>query len=214
MKLIPYYLMRIKEVLLKKNHFIQFYQNSYGLKNVSAAVLLNGRFYEPLEIDLKPVNSLYLGPDYLKDEYTLLNTPIIDSPHFYFVKAINEGLDLFDTDYIQRYMKGTLDWRRGKRKPQNIGHFKEDCAQSKIKIENDNYEPVLAYFQNNHYYIYDGKHRAAMCAYMGKPVLCKIVSSEIANIGVWHYMFSLLENKKEFSKHINFHNDFLNAYCK
>lgn len=210
MRLLTFYIMRIKEELFQKLHIFQFYYNRYGLKNAGAAQLLKGKNYTILEMKELSAEELYLGPDYMKDCYTLLDCPLVQSPHYSFMEAIDKDFDLWSTDYIKRYMKGTLDWRRGKRKPHNIHHFKEEFDVVKSKILTDDYLPITVYMLNKRYYIFDGKHRAATCAYLGRSVKCAIVSNEIANIGVWHYMFSLIDKKNEYKLHTIFHNKYLN----
>ena len=85
------------------------YETKYGIKCTNqlnkfgiSAVL------HSIEVD---PNTLYLGFDALKDDYSLAGRSLIESPHLAFIKCIDNGGDIFKTDYILRYKKGFLDGR-------------------------------------------------------------------------------------------------------
>ena len=203
-----FYLHRVEEEIMKYFHCIRFYHTRYGLKNVGASFLLGGEKSTDSKEEVL-LENLYLGPDYLKDEYTLLGCPISESPHYEFIKTIQEGSNINDTDYIRRYLKGCLDWRRGNIMPRNKDYFKNKFAHSLEQIKNNDYTPVVVYRQNGKYYVYDGKHRAAFCSLLGVPVRCVEVGNDFVNTGLWHYMFSLIERDTNYKKHYRFHEEYI-----
>ena len=206
---LSYYTRRIEEEMCKHLHIVRFYFTAEGLKNVGASQFLGAL---PVGtntcIDL-PANQLFLGPDYLKDTYTLLHTPILQSPHMDFVRAQRDALPIMDTEYIHRYLKGKLDWRHEMILPKDPSYFEHQFAASLTAIQGGTYPPVLVYKQGEHYYIFDGKHRAALCALLNRPVKCNIVGSDIANAHLWHYMFSLIIDNPAYKKHREFHEQFM-----
>lgn len=212
MNKVHFYLLRVEEEIMKYFHCIRFYHSKYGLKNIGASCLVGGeKSIATREVIF--LNDLYLGPDYLKDDYTLLGCPINESPHFAFIKAIFDGKDILNTDYIRRYLNGSLDWRRGTILPRNRDFFYNKFSLALGHVQSNDYAPVMVYSLNGKFYLYDGKHRAALCSLLGLPIKCTIVSDEIVNTGLWHYMFSLLNGNVKYSKHILFHEEYLKE-CK
>lgn len=209
MFLISYYLKRIKEECMKSLHIVRFYNSRFGLKNVGAGYLLGAKNYSSVVIKNISADSLFLGPDYLKDKYTLLNCPISQSPHYGFIKTIMENGDMASTDYIQRFVSGKLDWRRGSKKPRDFNYFKKMFSRSLGEIQSGDYSPIIIYSLGGKYYIYDGKHRAALCSLLGVPVKCMLVGSEIANADLWHFMFSIIKDNEEYGRHTEYHNLYL-----
>ena len=194
---------------MKSLHIVRFYNTRYGLKNVGAGYLLGAKKYSSGVIKEIVADKLFLGPDYLKDKYSLLNRPIAQSPHFDFVKAIKENGDLSSTDYIQRFVSGKLDWRRGSTMPRDFNYFEKMYFQSLGEIQSGDYNPVIIYSLGGKYYIYDGKHRAALCSLLGVPVKCMVVGNELANADLWYYMFSIIKGNSDYSRHTEYHNMYL-----
>lgn len=214
MNKIAFYYRRTEEEILKRLHCVKFYYTRVGLKNVGAGYLLGANNITLGSIIEIPTDKLFLGPDYLNNQNTLLNCGISQSPHYEFVKTIMEDGDLSKTEYIQRFVSGRLDWRRGSTKPRDFSYFNRMYLLSQNEIQANDYEPVIVYSLNGVYYIFDGKHRAALCANLNIPVRCNIVGSEIANANVWHYMFSIVKGKPDFSRHTEFHDIYLNELSK
>lgn len=200
---------RFEEKVLKSMHIIRFRKTKYGLKNVGASYLLNPKIISSESIVELSSDLLYLGPDFLKNRYTLLDCHISQSPHYDLIKTISEGGNLASTDYIKRFVSGKLDWRRGYKQPRDYNFFMEKFAKSTNEIEHDDYKPVLVYKLGGKYYIYDGKHRAALCALLGLPVKCLLLGNDIANANVWHYMFSIIKDDLDYSCHTEYHNKYL-----
>lgn len=209
MNRLKYYLSRFEQGIFDKLHIVRFYYTNVGLKQYGLYRLLQRDSYiylGEIEIDC---NNIFLGPDYLKDEHTLLDCPLIASPHLHFVEAIREKEDLAQTDYIKRFIDGRLDIRRPAFRSDNNAIYYKKFSKSLEMIEAGTYKPVIVFQQNERYYIFDGKHRAAMCAMLKRPVNCLVVNSEVANSDLWHYMFTLIEGKPEYSKHSQFHSIYL-----
>lgn len=201
---VKFYLWRIPERVFKKHNISMFVKTKVGIKNINMGCLTHTVKFLPAIITEMDPEKLYLGPDFLVDKYSLLDCPLLDSPHYSFIKAIQNQESIDETDYYKRYIRGTLDWRHCQLGRKNNDVFFSKNEVSKIKIIEDNYEPVTVYLWNNIYYIFDGKHRAALCALLGKQVKCNIVSPSITFNGVWKRMFDMIDDDKCFSKHTLF----------
>ena len=209
-----YYYIRIKEYTCERLHVVRFYTTSLGLKNINASQLLFNSFKGNHELVKIPPSKLYLGPDFLRDKYTLLDCPVSESPHIGLMAALMKGEPIEKTDYIKRFLKGTLDWRSALIMPKDKTRFQKKYECSLAEIQSGEYPPAVVYLQGGRYYIYDGKHRAALCALLGKEVRCKVVGNEIANANVWNYMFQMVDGKTEFQLHTEFHKSFLTEHEK
>ena len=208
MNSIAYYLYRIEEELLLKIKKTAIFKTTFGLKNINMNTRVVPPETEGKEITVISPDELFLGHDYLKDRFTLLDTPIKESPHFDMMKKLYAGESISDCDYINRWVAGTLDWRHGFIKPRNFDFFIQRFNLSKESIEKNEIKPVLVYKLNDRYYIYDGKHRAAMCAYNGLPVPCIIVDTAHMFSGIWEEMFKKILNRKDYKKHTEFYKKF------
>lgn len=209
MNYLHYYLLQAEDRLLKRIHCIWFYHSKYGIKNFGASRLVEARYLSNQNVVEISPQELYLGPDFLKDEYTLLDCPLKESPHFLLMEAIQSQKPLKETEYMKRFTRGCLDWRRGRPMPKDFEYWYKKNNLSCDGIINGNYQPVVVYSLGNRYYIFDGKHRAAMCALVGKSVRCYIEESGVANAGIWHYLFSIAGENKGYSKHMVFHNNYI-----
>ena len=205
MNRVSYYIYKIKEKIFVKIKKSKTFNNSYGLKNINMSMRIVLPETEGREIKEIPFDKLFLGYDYLKDEFTLLDIPITESPHFDMMKKLYMGEDISDCDYIKRWIKGTLDWRYGFIRPKNYDFFVQRFNLSKENVERNEIKPVLVYNLNEKYYIYDGKHRAAMCAYNQMTVPCIVIDIEYMFSGIWDEMFKKILNKKDYKRHTEFY---------
>jgi len=203
-----YLFKRIEEEVFKRLHIVRFYSKAVGLKNTNASILIS---YSHSSGNIHTIDSskLHLGPDYLKDQYTLLDCPITESPHVGFMAALMNGKPIKETDYIRRFLNGTLDWRSPLIMPKDKMRFQKKFERSLSEIQSGEYPPAVVYLQGGKYYIYDGKHRAALCALLGRPVRCMVIENDIVHTNVWNYMFQLIDGKKEYQLHNYFHKAFL-----
>lgn len=187
-----------------KQHLTVVYKNKYGIKAINPCCSSVKELKQP-EIIMDP-SDLFLDVDYLTDEYTLLDKSILDSPHFLLMKALNEGTNIVTTEYYKRYSAGYLDERTAiisnKKKQQAILSTFE-YRKKAILIEE--YDPVSIYERHGKYYVYDGKHRAALCALLGKQVKCKKIENLLDYDGLVKRKVELMKLSKErFSKQLQF----------
>lgn len=208
MSFLSYYYTRIKELFLGSCHIVKFSRTRLGVKNINASLLLNQYMRVNEEVTLIP-SQLFLGPDFLKNKYTLLGRCITESPHIGFVSALMKNEPIEDTEYIRRFLNGTLDWRSPTIMPKDRMCFRKKFERSLSEIKSGEYPPAVVYLQGGRYYIYDGKHRAALCALLGRPVRCMVVENGIVHTNVWNYMFQLIDGKEEYQLHNDFHKAFL-----
>lgn len=116
---------------------------------------------------------MFLDADYLVDKHTLVGKCILDSPHCDLMKAIMEGRPIEATDYAARAQSGTLDVRNPSYLSRARIQRMQTLFQARLgEIKNATYDPVRVYWHKNRYCIFDGKHRAALCAVMGMEVNC------------------------------------------
>ena len=178
-------------------HVFKIVFTKYGLKTINIhLVRQEPRVISETAFELDP-KELFLGIDYLNDNYTLLDTSILASPHIKFIDAIFKGDELSKTDYIERYQKGTLDGRMGRPKIRDFSLFKTRCNLRIKQLED--MQPVLVYQVNKRYYIYDGKHRAALCALKGAKVKCLLVDYFFKD----NALFKVMTKENNYKKHLN-----------
>lgn len=203
--MLRYYFNRIlKKIFGKRLVFV--YPTVVGLKNFNLGFLSILKYpYVIEELILEP-DRLYLGPDFLKDAYTLLDVKITDSPHYRYMESLNCNGDIRETDYIKRRKNGTLDWRDCK--PINssfIEKAKQKFIIHKREIEDNKYNPILVYEIRNRYYIFDGKHRASLCALLNKTIKCRVISCNCVTSFYGDYLYEIIKGDPLYSKHDSFY---------
>lgn len=177
------------------------YSNRVGIKYMNQ--LMQSIHYNAIAIKDFDYKELFLGFDGLRDEYTLLDVEITKSPHFELMKAIDNGTRIEDTDYYYRAQKGILDSRECLRMSNDYIAMMEKKFKERVEeIKTGSYEPIQVYCVNNRYYIADGKHRAALCAYIGKTVRCRVISDDFLKDSYRMWMYSKMKKKKDFEKHL------------
>lgn len=160
---------------LKKKEKI--YSNSRGIK------ILNGVHMSAIDCVNRTTiyldaEELYLGLDFLKDVYTLANCPVISSPHYKLIEELDRGCIDESNPYIVRMLNGTLDERKKIVSPLfHKEYFYNRFEKNKKALDSNEYEEVVVYCVKGRYYIFDGKHRAAFCAYLGKKIKCRVVEN-------------------------------------
>lgn len=151
------------------------YFSSVGIKHFNTPITKSAFDYFISEQGVfeLPVAKLLIGPDNLKDSYTLLGTPISDSPYNELMQSLNTGQDLHQTEYIGRVPSGILDNRRARPIDTHyLSSLRQRFESQKALIQRDAYHPIKGVFVNGEYYIFDGKHRAALCAILHKTPRC------------------------------------------
>ncbi len=173
------------------------------------------KLYNKCETDLFPElfgkkemvspDEVCLSFDGMKDEFTLLDTPIPESPHFEMTKRIESGRSITDCEYIRREKNGTLDGRYPIQVSEQA-HINA-CKKSLESVKSDNYTLPVLYRLNEKLYVYDGKHRLASAAALNKKIYCYIIDTKlIANLSYISQIFEKIKERSEFSRnayHLN-----------
>ncbi len=204
MNYITYYIWKGRKAFCKRYHITHIFKTGVGVKGVYGISGGQPRICSPDIFYLEP-SELYLGLDYLKDKYTLLGREIRQSPHYLFMKAIQNKMDLSQTDYIRRYESGTLDWRIGVPKHRSFKYYYTKY-QEREKELNNRVSPVLVYKIDNNYYVFDGKHRAALCALNNIPIACQLV-----NVELFGGSYELIKDDVEYSLHHQLHEKYYSS---
>ncbi len=137
---------------------------------------------------------LYLGVDGLYDFYSHTGKAITSSPHYELMDACSKN-KLSESIYIHLENIGALDSRDSFRK-KSEKHLAE-FHKAKLEIENNTYNPVLFYVIDGNRYIYDGKHRAALCGYLGLKVKCVEINPHIVCSKYYIHLYGDMEKYPE-----------------
>lgn len=193
-----------KTAKLLGSTFIYF--SSKGIKSINP-IIQNHNYYAINSGMISP-EKLHLGVDFLKDNYTLCGTKIIDSPHYSFLKALRDDEDICNTDYYSRFLNGSLDSRIPKYiSKKNRDDFKSIFLNRLDKLKKKQIKPVIIYKLNNTYYIADGKHRAALCCLYNKEVPYIEITFDylVDSYRMWMYE-KMLKKKKLYETNIKIYN--------
>lgn len=203
---IKYYILRFLEKVCKYFNILIVIPTKVGVKTLNAASFRSDQGQEESgECYYSKGFDLFLGPDFLKDEYTLLDCPLSESPHLGFVKCLSYGKSPKSTDYIKRFYAGTLDGRVGHRTISNFSVFVEKNKSHREEILAGKVAPVKVYEWKGRKYIQDGKHRAALCVLLNKEIPYELIDGKLLFGGVTACMMRVAAEKKhEYSKHILF----------
>ena len=208
--LIGYAFWRVLETICSKRNVYVFIKTRTGLKNVNMDRLYGDNVMEINPDDVISIDPgrLFLGMDYLRDDYTLLDRCILDSPHYAFIETVNSGGDIKKTEYYKRFVTGKLDGRHLQRE-RGASYFYSKNEKARQSIERGDYKPVVVYLWKNRFYICDGKHRAALCAFMQKDVRCIVIPSisGFSHSAVTKEIYRIMAGDKHFSKHIDYLKD-------
>lgn len=161
-------------------HVSVYFQNRYGIKAFNKPLFDNIKISaeKVIEIDC---NHLFLGFDALKDEYTLTEIPLKESPHYELVSRLyRDSKNFEECDYVYREKLGYLDGRMGQIiTSRTLDMHRNVFAKSLQYIKQGYYKEVLVYEISGKYYLFDGKHRAALCAVLDVPIKCSIMEIEL-----------------------------------
>lgn len=147
---------------------------------------------------------LDLGIDGLKDEHTLIDTALKDSPHYALMEALERDDDLADTNpYLLCSRLGTLDFRWPHEiTPAFLATLRERFERHCGLVEAGEPLKVKVIRVLDRMYIADGKHRAALALLKGIEV-----EGEDATPVYYDSFFRWIERKMreraaEYSKHL------------
>ena len=179
--------------------------NTSGVKCINQS--LNSDYLRSLkvieEIELNPVN-LYLGFDGLKDDFTLLDSSVKDSPHFEFLNNLFHNKGYRKSDYFNRFVGGKLDLRCNQWPV--LYNFYTLFKLKKELIETGQNPPVLVTKINEKYYILDGKHNAALSIVLNKNVRCLLLETPYSHPFFKSLLKKMKTREEFFSKNIGFLN--------
>ncbi|NEQ62191.1 MAG: hypothetical protein F6K53_34220 [Moorea sp. SIO4A1] len=214
--------MLLNKVILNKVNGICYkldisilYQSEVGIKCfnqlLSSDIL---KYFCVGEIKSLQLESLYLCADGLKDSHTLVNTNIVDSPHFDLMKNLKNNKDVMDSSYVKRVNRGILDFRSPRKVNHNYIAFLKTKYQEKMNsIKIGNYEPIKVFNVDGRYFIADGKHTAACCALIGvEPKVIHLSKVIYDSFWIWVYK-KMLKNSNEYKKNIEFFKSALRDYA-
>jgi hypothetical protein len=189
---------------LKKLNITIYFETSKGIKNFNVEVANISKFKTSL-IKNVSTDRLYIGFDGLKDEFTLVGTPIRSSPHFQLMKILEKGESIKNTDYYYRITRGILDERKPVYIESRIKDRVEKYVVRKNQILLGEIKPIIVYELNEKLYIVDGKHRAALAHMLRKKIDCVKINNEyvIANFSMTLYL-KMCKNSKDYNKNISF----------
>lgn len=200
-----HYFFRTIEKICNRFHIIFLYPSKVGMKNVNLGQVADmGCVQIKEQILLKPEH-LFLGPDFLKDEYTLLGVNIKNSPHYSFMEALYSGKDIFSTNYVRRWENGTLDWRRPMLANKAKTLWNRSFQKRMEEIQAGVLHSVIVYQVGARYYLYDGKHRAALYALLDKEIMCNVISESCVFSYYNQFLFKAVEKKRDYEKHSQFY---------
>ncbi|HEU0008341.1 MAG TPA: hypothetical protein VFT34_00845 [Verrucomicrobiae bacterium] len=180
------------------------YSTTVGIKCTNpliASSRLDG-LTNPGVFELSP-GELRLGFDGLRDEFTLLKMPIAESPHLDLFRRIDSGNDLHDSPYAVRLRSGTLDFRPPRRVGEkHLTARREKFFEVRQRIQAGDYEPIKIIVVRGDHFTVDGKHRAAVCALLGRQVRCLDASAAVHDSFYSWVCRKMEKTPAQFQKHI------------
>lgn len=200
--MIKYQMYRVLNKLAKITDISVIYETRAGIKSLNQ--LMKSREQGGREFYCAP-EELFMGFDALKDKYSLVGVCVTESPHRTLMEALDGGEDIRKTEYCIRQKKGTLDSRSSAAvKKSTVKGFKDKFCRRREEVLADSYAPVQVYRLGEKYFIADGKHRAAMCAHLGKKVKCVEISSDFLLDSFRMWMYGKMKKKpKDYSRNIS-----------
>ncbi len=193
------------DLLFKSLSISHVYFNRVGLKAFNPQIGKDDlEKYFGQDILLSSSEKLYLLPDFLFDDHTLLGREIGDSPHYELMQKLQKRESIQETEYIKRSNTGTIDMRPSYKFKES---FYRSLWEDRMKdIENGAIKPILIVKVHGSNYILDGKHRAALLKLLNLDYPCIVLE----NIDLKLY-FAQLWNKIKgkqsgrFKKHTAFY---------
>lgn len=176
-----------------------FYQTKSGIKVLNTPPV--GTELTETYFDLSDTD-LFLGFDWLKDEFTSCGMCINDSPHLDFMETLESEGDFDFCSYVMKRRAGALD-----------GLFPEKLDPEKCRVKflemkklilSDDYNAVTVFPVDGKYYILDGKHRAALCSMLGKSVHCRLIEIDSLKTSVcFKKYYKAMSNKNGYDTNIS-----------
>ena len=116
-------------------------------------------------------SELVVNPDLLRNRYALCGTAITETPYFQLMADIDTGVLTPDSDYVRRAGNGTLDHRLPYSYDLDFLHHQYRLRCQELTERGEFTISVIRVSLQNRqrYVILDGKHKAAMAAYLHRP---------------------------------------------
>lgn len=207
-----YYYYRLMEKICEHFNAFRILKTTVGYKLINVELFRTNNesvlssetieYDEYVEID--PTNIL-LSIDYLKDTYTLLGCRVQDSPHYKLMETLDKKEDIQKTEYMLRFRNGTLD-ARYPHHVKDFSFFYDKYNTMKKKLEENAVDPIVVFKVGDDYYIKDGKHRAALCAYFKKPIMCKVFDNQKMLGTIGKVVVRMVKSDPSYSKHNKLYN--------
>jgi len=180
-----------------------YFESYYGIKSFNQP--LKSHLFEVFpqlnHICLKPYE-LFIGFDGLNDFYSLVDIPIINSPHKHLMETLETNGNYYSTDYYNRSLRGKLDGRF-----EYIFQIKSIYSKFKAKkkqILNNTHAEVIVCNIKNKYYIVDGKHTAALCCLLGVEIRCIEIQNPFLDSYYYSIYTKMIKSKNSYTRNINF----------
>ena len=161
------------ELIFKSFSISHIYFNNVGLKVFNAPIKrIEIEKYTSFNLNLPAKQEVFLLPDFLYDENTLLKKEISESPHYQLMTSLLNKEELSKNSYVQRAKQGTIDMRPATNFKTTF--YKELFSKRMMEIEQNQIKPILLMKLHNSYFILDGKHRVALLKLLDKsyPAIC------------------------------------------
>lgn len=201
------FIIKFRSLVEKATHVFKirfFYSESSGIKAMNCRHICPSN----LKIDDLPIVSvdrknLYLGLDFLKDNYSFIDTPLTESPHYKLMRDLSEQKPIERSEYINLLCKGRLDERR------EINLFDIDFKKMhslfearRADIKANSYNPILVFKANTgKYYIVDGKHRAALASLYFDSLNCVAIDFRVFYSFIDKKLLKTISGKKHYTRH-------------
>lgn len=175
----------------------------YGIKCINQT--LSSNLFDSYDVEEERImnaSDLLIAFDGLKDDYSLQDLSIDQSPHADLMKTFLNNGNIVATDYVKRSKNGTLDLRYNQLVDLKGLHQKFKIKL--IEVNESSYSPVKVSNIAGQYYIIDGKHTAALCSVLNKKVNCILVKSPFRESFYLNIFKRLKKRDKDFSRGIDF----------
>lgn len=175
-----------------------------GIKLINQIVTSN--YFNDIIVEVKTnleFQQLLAGPDFLKDEYTLIGRNISEWPHYELIKCLDKDLPVNNCSYIKKRQNGTLDSRKKQKvsieKLENIYQEKLDAMEKGKIFGIKVFTPY-----DNIYTVADGRHSLAMAFYFNYRNLRFDIIQNLTFDTYFRWIFKKIESDKDFTKHNEF----------
>ena len=193
-------------------HFdlLTIFENQFGIKALGKPGISEVIECYPVNtIITVPANSLLLGPDNLKDNYSSLGLNICKSPYYELMQILQKREDPTYTEYMMRLSRGNLDNRKSiKISEHQISKIQRRFNAGKKEFENGKLLPIKTLTINESIYIFDGKHRAALCSLYKSNIKIIDISPYFYDSYIKKVYDKMSSKKNVYTKHLAFYAKF------